>query len=53
MCPENTKILALNGSMLGVTIFTNLVLALKIVLLIVTICYTLSKWLGNEKKKIK
>ena len=53
MCPENIKILALNGSTLGVTTLTNIEIGLKIVLLIVTIGYTISKWIENEKKKTK
>ena len=53
MCPENIKILALNGSTLGVTTLTNIEIGLKIVLLLVTIGYTISKWIENEKKKTK
>tara|TARA_R100001015_G_C4465807_1_gene51144 strand:- start:72 stop:227 length:156 start_codon:yes stop_codon:yes gene_type:complete len=51
MCPENIKILALNGSTLGVTTLTNIEIGLKIILLIVTIGYTISKWLEIKNKK--
>ena len=53
MCPENLKILALNSGTLGVTTLTNIEIGLKIVLLLVTIGYTISKWRENEKKKTK
>ncbi len=51
MCPENIKILALNGSTLGVTTLTNIEIGLKIILLVVTIGYTISKWLEIKNKK--
>ena len=51
MCPDNIKILALNGSTLGVTTLTNIEIGLKIILLIVTIGYTISKWLEIKNKK--
>ena len=53
MCPENLKIIALNSGTLGVTTLTNIEIGLKIILLIVTIGYTISKWIENEKKKTK
>tara|TARA_R100001510_G_scaffold52447_1_gene53159 strand:+ start:593 stop:754 length:162 start_codon:yes stop_codon:yes gene_type:complete len=53
MCPENIRIIALNSGALGVTTLTNIEIGLKIVLLLVTIGYTISKWRENEKKKIK
>jgi len=53
MCPENIKILALNGSTLGVTTLTNIEIGLKIILLIVTIGYTISKWLEIKNKNKK
>ena len=51
MCPENIKILALNGSTLDVTTLTNIEIGLKIILLVVTIGYTISKWLEIKNKK--
>ncbi len=51
MCPENIKILALNGSTLGVTTLTNIEIGLKIILLVVTIGYTISKWLEIKNEK--
>ncbi len=53
MCPENLKIIALNSGTLGVTTLTNIEIGLKIILLVVTIGYTISKWIENEKKKTK
>jgi len=37
----------------GVTTLTNIEIGLKIILLVVTIGYTISKWIENEKKKTK
>ena len=51
MCPENIKILALNSGTLGVTTLTNIEIGLKIILLVVTIGYTISKWLEIKNKK--
>ena len=53
MCPENIKIIALNSGTLGITTLTNIEIGLKIILLVVTIGYTISKWIENEKKKTK
>ncbi len=53
MCPENIKILALNGSTLGVTTLTNIEIGLKIILLVVTIGYTISKWIEIKNKNKK
>jgi hypothetical protein len=43
------KLYAINGSTLGVTTFTQIEDGLKIILLVVTIGYTISKW--KEVKK--
>jgi hypothetical protein len=45
------KIYFINGSTLGVTTFTNIEMGLKIVLLLVTIGYTVTKWADLKKKK--
>tara|TARA_R110002012_G_scaffold315398_1_gene529184 strand:+ start:4896 stop:5111 length:216 start_codon:yes stop_codon:yes gene_type:complete len=41
----------INGSILSVTTFSNLELGLKILLLIVTIIYTVDKWYFHRKKR--
>ena len=45
------RLYAINGSTLGVTTFTQIEDGLKIVLLLVTIGYTVAKWksINNEK----
>tara|TARA_R110000803_G_scaffold123551_3_gene191462 strand:+ start:1486 stop:1656 length:171 start_codon:yes stop_codon:yes gene_type:complete len=50
---QDLKLYALNTATVGVTTFTQLEMGLKIILLIVTICYTISKWLGNIERKKK
>ena len=55
---DTVEILAVNSTILSITTFTNLELALKIVLLVVSILYTIDKWYSqkkkyNEKKKTK
>ena len=55
---ESAEIIGVNTTVLSVTTFTNLELALKIILLVVSIVYTLDKWYSqkkkyNEKKKAK
>ena len=44
MSLQEIKLYAINGSALGVTTFTQIEDWLKIILLIVTIGYTISKW---------
>ncbi len=46
---QQLKLYAINGSTLGVTTFTNIEMGLKIFLLIVTIGYTISKWIDLKK----
>ncbi len=53
MSLNELKIYAINGSTLGVTTFTQIEDGLKIVLLLVTIGYTVAKWksIKNEADK--
>jgi len=44
------KLYIINASTLGVTTFTNIEMGLKIFLLIVTIGYTVDKWIKLKKK---
>ena len=44
------KLYAINGSTLGVTTFTQIEDSLKIILLLVTIGYTITKWKDIKKK---
>ncbi len=44
------KLYIINASTLGVTTFTNIEMGLKIFLLIVTIGYTIDKWIKLKKK---
>ena len=47
------KIYAINAIAMGITTFTDIEFWLKLILLLVTIGYTISKWLNlkNNKKK--
>lgn len=49
---QNLKLYLINGSTLGVTTLTDIEMGLKVLLLIVTIGYTVTKWiqLKNEKR---
>ena len=51
MSITDIKIYAMNASALGITTFTKLEMGLKIFLLLVTIGYTISKWLELKKDK--
>ncbi len=55
MSISEIKLYAINGSTLGVTTFTHIEDWLKIFLLVVTIGYTVTKWVklkqDNEKNK--
>jgi len=46
---EVAEVTVLNASVLGITTFTELEQILKIVLLILTIGYTIYKWLNHKK----
>jgi len=48
---EISEVAVLNGTVLSVTTFTNLELALKIILLTVSIAFTIDKWWFNKKKR--
>jgi hypothetical protein len=48
---QQLKLYMINGSTLGITTFTNIEMGLKIVLLLVTIGYTVSKWIDLKKQK--
>jgi len=43
------KLYIINASTLGVTTFTNIEMGLKILLLVVTIGYTVDKWIKLKK----
>ena len=47
------KLYVINASTLGVTTFTTLEMGLKILLLVVTIGYTIDKWLKLRKERNK
>ena len=48
---DQLKIYLINGGTLGVTTFTQIEMGLKIILLVVTIGYTISKWMDIKKDK--
>jgi len=48
---QQIKLYIINASTLGVTTFTNIEMGLKIILLLVTIGYTVDKWLKFKKNK--
>lgn len=50
---DTAEILAVNSTILSITTFTNLELALKIVLLVISIAYTIDKWYNQKKKNGK
>jgi hypothetical protein len=50
---ESAEIIGVNTTVLSVTTFTNLELALKIILLVVSIVYTLDKWYSQKKRNAK
>jgi hypothetical protein len=47
---ENLKVYMINGSVVGLATFSQIEDWLKIILLIVTIGYTLSKWVKLKSK---
>jgi hypothetical protein len=51
MSISDIKIYAMNAGALGVTTFTQIEDGLKIFLLLVTIGYTISKWIELKKDK--
>jgi len=48
MALEDIKLIAINGAV-GAVSMTNLEIGLKVILLVVTIGYTLSKWIKIKK----
>jgi len=48
---ENLKVYMINGSVVGLATFSQIEDWLKIILLIVTIGYTVAKWTKVEKEK--
>ena len=50
---DTLEVAAVYGIVLSVTTFTNIELALKIILLIVSIIYTIDKWYDQRKKNAK
>jgi hypothetical protein len=50
---DTAEILAVNTTVLSVTTFSNLELALKIILLVISILYTIDKWYSQKKKNAK
>jgi hypothetical protein len=48
---QQLKIYLINGSAIGVTTFTQIEDTLKITLLLVTIGYTITKWIDIKKNK--
>ena len=48
---EQFKLYLINASTLGVTTFTALEMGLKVLLLVVTTGYTVSKWINIKKEK--
>tara|TARA_R110000851_G_scaffold193227_2_gene343982 strand:+ start:2085 stop:2243 length:159 start_codon:yes stop_codon:yes gene_type:complete len=52
MSISEIKLYAINGSALGVTTFTQIEDWLKIILLVVTIGYTVTKWYKVKKDQL-
>ena len=48
---EVGQVLAVNASVLSVTTFSNVEIVLKILLLVVSIVYTLDKWWHHKKNR--
>jgi|TARA_R110000850_G_scaffold193888_1_gene320601 hypothetical protein len=50
---EVSEVAIVNGTVLSVTTFSNIELALKLLLLVVSIAYTIDKWYVSRKAKKK
>ena len=50
---DTLEVATVNGTVLGLTTFSNIELALKIILLVVSIFYTVDKWYSQKKKNGK
>tara|TARA_R110000765_G_scaffold76401_1_gene149650 strand:- start:786 stop:968 length:183 start_codon:yes stop_codon:yes gene_type:complete len=48
---DTLEVATVNGTVLGLTTFSNIEIALKIILLVVSIAYTLDKWYNQKKKQ--
>ena len=48
---DTLEVAAVNGTVLSVTTFSNIELALKIILLVISILYTIDKWYSQKKNK--
>jgi hypothetical protein len=48
---EVAEVAVVNGAVLSVTTFSNLEVALKLLLLVVSIAYTIDKWWFNRKRR--
>lgn len=48
---QQLKLYIINGSTLGITTFAQLEMSLKIILLLVTIGYTVTKWIDLKRNK--
>ena len=48
---EVGEVLGVNTAILSITTFTNLEVLLKIILLIISIVYTVDKWLYHKKNR--
>jgi hypothetical protein len=48
---DSLEVAAVNGTVLSVTTFTNIEIALKIILLVVSIAYTIDKWYNQKKRR--
>lgn len=51
MSLNDIKLYAINTTTLGVTTFAQIEMSLKVLLLVVTIGYTVNKWMQLKKKK--
>lgn len=51
MSLSDIKLYAMNAGTLGITTFTHIEDGLKILLLLITIGYTISKWVNIKKEK--
>mgnify|MGYP003121117140 FL=1 len=51
MAKEVGDVLVVNTTVLSVTTFSNLELLLKIILLVVSIAYTIDKWYFHKKRR--
>jgi len=50
---EVGEVIGVNSVILSVTTFSNIEIALKIILLVVSIAYTIDKWYNQKKRNSK